>query len=44
MVATYNAEMNRRFYGAAARLPDESRHAPAGVFFGSLHGTLCHLL
>ncbi len=44
MMAAYNAEMNDRFYAAAARLPDELRHAEAGVFFGSLHGTLCHLV
>ncbi|EHM02265.1 DinB family protein [Acetobacteraceae bacterium AT-5844] len=44
MMAAYNAEMNRRFYAAAARLPDEARRAEEGAFFGSLHGTLCHLL
>jgi uncharacterized damage-inducible protein DinB len=44
MMATYNVEMNRRFYTAAARLPDETRRQAAGAFFGSLHGTLCHLV
>jgi uncharacterized damage-inducible protein DinB len=44
MMAAYNAEMNRRFYAAAARLPDTARREPRGAFFGSLHGTLNHLL
>jgi len=44
MMATYNAEMNRRLFGAAARLPDADRRAPRGAFFGSIHGTLSHLL
>ncbi|MBC9176264.1 DinB family protein [Pseudoroseomonas ludipueritiae] len=44
MMAAYNAEMNRRFYAAAARLPDAARRREEGAFFGSLHRTLCHLL
>ena len=44
MMAAYNAEMNRRLLAAAARLPDGTRRAPAGAFWGSLHGTLSHLL
>lgn len=44
MMAAYNAEMNRRFYAAAARLPDAVRRQEAGAFFGSLHRTLCHLV
>lgn len=43
-MAAYNAEMNRRMYGAAARLTDAERRAEQGAFWGSLHGTLCHLL
>jgi uncharacterized damage-inducible protein DinB len=44
MMARYNAEMNQRFYAAAARLPDAARREDGGAFFGSLHGTLCHLV
>ena len=43
-MAAYNSEMNRRLYGAAERIPDAARRAQRGAFWGSLHGTLCHLL
>jgi uncharacterized damage-inducible protein DinB len=43
-MAAYNAEMNRRIYASAAGLPDHVRRQDQGAFFGSLHGTLCHLL
>ena len=43
-MAAYNAEMNRRIYAAAARIPDAARRQERGAFWGSLHGTLCHLL
>ncbi len=43
-MAAYNAEMNRRLYDAAARLSDAERRKDRGAFWGSLHGTLCHLL
>lgn len=43
-MAAYNAEMNRRLYAAAARLSDAERRAERGAFFGSIHGTLNHLL
>ncbi len=43
-MAAYNAEMNRRLYAAAARLPDAARREQRGAFWGSIHGTLCHLL
>ena len=43
-MAAYNAEMNRRVFGAAARLSDAERRAERGAFFGSIHGTLNHLL
>ena len=43
-MAAYNAEMNRRLYAAAARLSDEERRRDRGAFWGSIHGTLCHLM
>ena len=43
-MAAYNAEMNCRLYAAAKRIPDPARREPRGAFWGSLHGTLCHLL
>ena len=43
-MAAYNAEMNRRLYDAAARIADAERRKDRGAFWGSLHGTLCHLL
>ena len=43
-MAAYNAEMNRRIYEAASRIPDAQRRESRGAFWGSLHGTLCHLL
>jgi len=43
-MAEYNAEMNRRLYGAAARLSDAERRQPRGAFWGSIHGTFNHLL
>jgi uncharacterized damage-inducible protein DinB len=43
-MAAYNAEMNRRLYAAAGRLSDAERRMPRGAFWGSIHGTLCHLL
>ena len=44
VMAAYNAEMNRRLYAAAARLPDAVRRRDGGLFWGSLHATLCHLM
>jgi uncharacterized damage-inducible protein DinB len=43
-MAEYNTEMNRRLYGAAARLTDAERREPHGAFWGSIHGTLAHIL
>jgi uncharacterized damage-inducible protein DinB len=43
-MAAYNAEMNRRLYDAAARLPDAERRRDRGAFWRSIHGTLCHLV
>jgi uncharacterized damage-inducible protein DinB len=44
LMAAYNTGMNRRIYDAAARIPDAERRADRGAFFGSLHGTLSHLV
>jgi uncharacterized damage-inducible protein DinB len=44
MMAAYNAEMNRRLYAAADTLDDATRRADGGAFWGSIHGTLSHLL
>lgn len=44
MMAAYNAEMNRRFFAAAALLTDAQRRADHGAFWGSVHATLNHLL
>jgi uncharacterized damage-inducible protein DinB len=43
-MAAYNAEMNRRVYAAAGRLADAARREARGAFWGSIHGTLCHIL
>jgi uncharacterized damage-inducible protein DinB len=43
-MAEYNAEMNRRLYAAAERLTEDERRQPRGAFWGSIHGTLNHLL
>jgi uncharacterized damage-inducible protein DinB len=43
-MAAYNAEMNRRIYAAASRLTEPVRREQRGAFWGSIHGTLCHLL
>ncbi|MBB5751472.1 DinB family protein [Prosthecomicrobium pneumaticum] len=44
MLAGYNAWANRRLYAAAGALDDADYRADRGAFFGSLHGTLSHLL
>jgi uncharacterized damage-inducible protein DinB len=43
-LAAYNRWANARVYAAAIALPDEVYRKPTRVFFGSLHGTLNHLL
>ncbi len=43
-MAAYNAEMNRRWYAAADTLTEAQRKEDRGAFFGSIHGTLCHLV
>jgi uncharacterized damage-inducible protein DinB len=43
-MAEYNRWQNDNLYGAADGLGDAARKAPRGAFFGSIHGTLNHLL
>lgn len=43
-LADYNHWANRRLYAAALEMSEEQYRRPTGVFFGSLHGTLNHLL
>lgn len=40
----YNRWQNQSIYGAADTLEDTHRREPRGAFFGSIHGTLNHLL
>ena len=44
LMADYNAWANTRLYRMAARLSDADYRRDAGAYFGSLHGTLNHLL
>lgn len=44
MMARYNAWANARIYAAARGLSDAAYRKNVGAFFGSLHGTLNHLL
>jgi len=43
-LARYNAWANKRLYDACAALPDAAYRKPRQAFFGSLHGTLNHLM
>ena len=43
-MARYNAWQNANLFGAAAELSDAERRRDRGVFFGSIHATLSHLL
>ncbi|AZQ69711.1 damage-inducible protein DinB [Silicimonas algicola] len=43
-MARYNRWQNRSLYGAAEGLSDAARREDRGAFFGSIHGTLSHLL
>jgi len=43
-LARYNKWANDRLYGMASALPDEAYRRHVGAYFGSLHGTLNHLL
>ena len=44
MFARYNDWANRRLYESASALSDPEYRADRGAFFGSVHGTLNHLL
>lgn len=44
LLARYNQWMNERLYAAAATLPEQAVAQPRGAFFGSLLGTLNHLV
>lgn len=44
MMARYNRWQNRSLYAAASTLDDTARKADRQAFFGSIHGTLNHLL
>jgi uncharacterized damage-inducible protein DinB len=43
-LAAYNRLANLRLYEACARLDDAERKEPRPSFFGSIHGTLNHLM
>ena len=43
-MARYNAWMNGRLYGVCAEVDDAERNKARGLFFGSIHATLNHLL
>jgi uncharacterized damage-inducible protein DinB len=43
-MARYNRWQNESLYGVADTLSDEERRRERGAFFGSIHGTLSHLL
>ena len=44
MMAAYNKWQNDSLYGAATTLDDDARRTDRAAFFGSVHGTLNHLL
>ncbi|QMV61459.1 DinB family protein [Pseudomonas berkeleyensis] len=44
LMARYNSWMNERLYAAASSLPDEALSAERNAFFGSILGTLNHLV
>lgn len=44
VMSEYNLWMNRRLYEVCAELSDEERKLDRQAFFGSIHGTLNHLL
>jgi uncharacterized damage-inducible protein DinB len=44
LMAKYNAWANARLYKMASDLPDELYRRNVGAYFGSLHGTLNHIL
>ncbi|HVN34919.1 MAG TPA: DinB family protein [Casimicrobiaceae bacterium] len=44
LMARYNRWMNERLYALLSTVSDEERKRDRGAFFGSMHGTLNHLL
>jgi uncharacterized damage-inducible protein DinB len=44
LLARYNAWATDRLLGAVAAVPDADYRRDVGLFFGSIHGTLNHLL
>jgi len=44
LMARYNRWMNERLYALLAQIDDTERRRDRGAFFGSMHGTLNHLL
>ncbi len=44
LMARYNRWQNQNLYAGADRLPDSERRRDQAAFFGSIHGTLCHLV
>ena len=43
-MARYNRWANQRLYDACEQLSGETYHQPRNMFFGSIHGTLNHIL
>jgi uncharacterized damage-inducible protein DinB len=43
-LARYNSWFNERLYDACGRLADDERRRDRGAFFGSIHGSLNHLM
>ena len=44
LMARYNRWANQRLYAACTALPEAVYHQPRKAFFGSIHGTLNHIL
>ncbi len=44
LMGRYNRWMNERLYALLARFDDAARKEDRGAFFGSMHGTLNHIL
>lgn len=44
MMAQYNQWQNSSIYAAADTIDDAARREPRGAFWGSIHGTLSHLV
>ena len=44
LMARYTRWMNERLYALLAEMGDDDRRRDRGAFFGSIHGTLNHLL